>query len=254
MLPARRSPTGARPLLSLCDLTAADVYLVPIGPTHYELYCESAEAEDFRTGGDAGRGGFYERVRRMVAEAQQERRARRLAAIPADPAVRPSWPLRLRNAIIGRVTEALAEWKLLWHLRKQTAADLVHPDDLAADRALAVARSSLQRDADRHRRRAILSVVAGAVLGPLLFFVPGPNLIAYYCWFLAVGHLLAWRGARHGLAEVDWRTRPNAPLAELRGILTLEPDARAGHIRDVTARLELDHLAAFVERMAARLR
>lgn len=236
--------------------TAIDVYVVPIGPTSYELYCESDEDEDedFRDGDDTGRGGFYERFRRMVAEAQQERRARRLAALPADPGVRPSWPIRLRNAIIGRVAEALAEWRLLWHLRKQTVATLVHPDDLSGDRALTVARSSLQRDADRHRRRLIISAAAAAVLGPLLFFVPGPNLIAYYFSFLAVGHLLAWRGARHGLAEVDWRTRPSAPLGELRGILSLDPAERAGHIRDVAARLGLDHLAAFVERMAARLR
>lgn len=235
-------------------LTAVDVYLVPVSSTRYELYCESAEIGDLEPTAQTERGGIYVRFRRMVAEAQDLRRARRLAAVPADPTVRQSWFVRLRNFAVGRVAEAIVEWRLLWHLRKQSDAALVHPDDLDADGALAEARAGLQRDADHHRRRLVTSAIAAAVLGPLLFFVPGPNLVAYYFWFLAVGHLLAWRGAKCGIAGVKWQTRASAPMVDLRGILDLDPEARATHVRDVEARLKLEHLAAFVERMVVRFR
>jgi len=155
--------------------------------------------------------------------------------------------------VVGWVAEAIAEWRLLWHLRKQAALELVHPADLDGDDALAETRRRLGRDAEHHLRRLFTSSVLALLLG-LLFFVPGPNVLGYYFGFLAVGHLLAWRGARHGLAHVQWRTRASEPLKELRGILDLNPDERAGHVRDVAARLGLDYLAPFVERMAVRRR
>ena len=46
----------------------------------------------------------------------------------------------------------------------------MQPDD-----AVAVTRAGLQRDADRHVRRLVGSGIAAAILGPLLFFVPGPT-------------------------------------------------------------------------------
>jgi hypothetical protein len=234
-------------------LTPVDVYLVPIGPAGYELFCESAEVEDIDPGGETSGGRFYARFRRMMAEVREQRRARRLAEVPADPEMQQPWVLRLRNTVVGWVAEALAEWRLLWHLRKQTAVQLMHPADLDGDRALAETRRRLGRDAEHHLRRLFLSSLVAALLG-LLFFVPGPNFLGYYFLFLAVGHLLAWRGARHGLGNVQWRTRASEPLGELRGILDLDPDERAGHVRDVAGRLGLAYLAPFVERMAVRRR
>ena len=248
--PASANPAGgvvaaSRPL---------DVYLVPIGPGGYELFCESAEIEDVDPAEDVPRGArFYTRFRRMMAEVQEQRRARRLAEVPADPGSSQPWLIRLRNTVVGWVAEAIAEWRLLWHLRKQTALELVHPADLDGDRALAETRRRLGRDAEHHLRRLFTSSVLAVLLG-LLFFVPGPNVLGYYFVFLAVGHLLAWRGARHGLAHVQWRTRASEPLGELRGILDLNPAERAGHVRDIAAKLGLDYLAPFVERMAVRRR
>ncbi len=248
--PAPANPAGgvvaaSRPL---------DVYLVPIGPGGYELFCESAEIEDIDPAEDVPRGGrFYTRFRRMMAEVQEQRRARRLAEVPADPGSSQPWLIRIRNTVVGWVAEAIAEWRLLWHLRKQTALELVHPADLDGDRALAETRRRLGRDAEHHLRRLFTSSVLAVLLG-LLFFVPGPNVLGYYFVFLAVGHLLAWRGARHGLAHVQWRTRASEPLGELRGILDLNPAERAGHVRDIAAKLGLDYLAPFVERMAVRRR
>ena len=235
-------------------LRPTDVYLVPLGSDGYELFCDSAEGDDvppLEQGSGSGR--LYARFRSMMAEVQGQRRARRLAEVPADPATKQSWPIRMRNTVVGWVAEAIAEWRLLWHLRKQTALELVHPADLDGDRALAAARRRLGRDAEHHLRRLFTSSILALLLG-LLFFVPGPNVIGYYFGFLAVGHLLAWRGARHGLANVQWRTRASEPLGELRGILDLHPDERAGHVRDVAAKLGLDYLAPFVERMAVRRR
>ena len=239
----------------VATLRPVDVYLVPIGPAGYELFCESAEVGDLDPGEDTHRGGrFHARFRRMMAEVQEQRRARRLAEVPADPDTQQPWVIRLRNTVVGWVAEAIAEWRLLWHLRKQTALELVHPADLDGDRAMAETRRRLGRDAEHHLRRLFTSSLLAVFLGVFLFFVPGPNVIGYYFLFLAVGHLLAWRGARHGLANIQWRTRASEPLGELRGILDLNPDERAGHVRDVAARLGLDYLAAFVERMAVRRR
>ena len=257
--PQPAAASGPTPASSAGGIVAAlkpvDVYLVPIGPAGYELFCESAEVGDLDPGEEAHRGGrFYARFRRMIAEVQEQRRARRLAEVPADPDAQQPWVIRLRNTVVGWVAEAIAEWRLLWHLRKQTALELVHPADLDGDRAMAETRRRLGRDAEHHLRRLFTSSLLAVFLGVFLFFVPGPNVIGYYFLFLAVGHLLAWRGARHGLANIQWRTRASEPLGELRGILDLNPDERAGHVRDVAARLGLDYLAAFVERMAVRRR
>ncbi len=233
-------------------MTPVAVYLVPVASTHYELYCESAEVDDLDPTDEHQRQGIFSRFRYMMAEALESGRARRLAEVPIDPAIRLSWMVRLRNLVIGRVAEAIVEWRLLWHLRKQSDAELVYPSDLDASSATAKVHSSLQRDADRHWRRVWFSSLAGAVLGPLLFFIPGPNLVAYYCWFLAVGHLLAWRGAKHGMERVNWHTRSNETLVELRSIFTLAPDERAASVRDIESRLELEYFSAFFERILVR--
>jgi hypothetical protein len=233
-------------------VTPVAVYLVPVASTRYELYCESAEVDDLDPTDEHQRHGIFARFRQMMAEALESRRARRLAEVPIDPAIRLSWMARLRNFVIGRVAEAIVEWRLLWHLRKQSEAELVYPSDLDVSSAMTEVHSGLKRDADRHWRRVWFSSLAGAVLGPLLFFVPGPNLVAYYFWFLAVGHLLAWRGAKHGMERVNWQPRCNETLPELRTIFTLAPDERAASVRDIESRLGLEYFSAFFERTVVR--
>tara|TARA_B100000029_G_scaffold514872_1_gene619403 strand:- start:842 stop:1552 length:711 start_codon:yes stop_codon:yes gene_type:complete len=233
-------------------VTPVVVYLVPVASTQYELYCESAEVDDLDPTDEHQRHGIFSRFRYMMAEALESRRARRLAEVPADPSIRLSWMVRLRNFVIGRVAEAIVEWRLLWHLRKQSEAELVYPNDLNVSNAMSEMYSGLKRDADRHWRRVWVSSLLGAVLGPLLFFVPGPNLVAYYFWFLAVGHLLAWRGAKHGMEHVNWQPRSDETLAELRTIFTLAPDERAASVRDIESRLGLEYFSAFFERTVVR--
>jgi hypothetical protein len=49
---------------------------------------------------------------------------------------------------------------------------------------------------------------------------------------------------------VRWRGQPSPPLSELRATLTLQPEARERHLHDIAARLHLEHLASFVQRIA----
>jgi hypothetical protein len=82
--------------------------------------------------------------------------------------------------------------------------------------------------------------------------VPGPNLIAYYFLFLAIGHYFALRGARRGLRGVVWSTEPSKALGDVRAALGLDPAARRGELERITGELGLARLWRFVERVAAR--
>jgi hypothetical protein len=60
------------------------------------------------------------------------------------------------------------------------------------------------------------------------------------------------RGARQGLERVAWTLETSPALNDLRAALHLEPEARHVRVRDVAARLQLPHLATFVERVALK--
>jgi hypothetical protein len=98
----------------------------------------------------------------------------------------------------------------------------------------------------------IVDTVLTAITGPLLFFVPGPNLVAYFFLFRAVGHYLSRGGARHGLDGVRWTQAPSDDLVELRRAIALEDPHRTEHVRHVATRLQLPHLPLFVARVALR--
>ena len=234
------------------DHSPLEVYLVPLAVAKYELYCETPDEDDDPTE-SASVGGIFVRFREVLAQAQESRRAKRLAAVPTVSGVSQSWVTRVHNRLISWIAEAIVDWRVLWKMRTQSAVTLFHPADLDGSVALEIARSGLRRDADRERRWLIIDGTLAAVIGPLLFFVPGPNLIAYYFVFRSVGHWLAWRGARNGLVQVSWQTKQSPELADLRDILSLAPDDRARFVRDVEARLDLEHLAAFVERIVVRV-
>jgi hypothetical protein len=83
----------------------------------------------------------------------------------------------------------------------------------------------------------------------VLFFIPGPNIVAYYLGFRTFGHVQSWRGARAALTVVQWSLTPSAPLTEL-GLLAEAPHASRprGAVEDIARRLHLEHLPAFFER------
>jgi len=91
-----------------------------------------------------------------------------------------------------------------------------------------------------------LLIVSG-ILAP----VPGPNVLAYYLGFRAVGHWLSWRGARYAAARVHWTFEPDGSLAELASLVNLPRAARASRVDAIAARLNLHRLPAFFERVAA---
>jgi Mitochondrial K+-H+ exchange-related len=244
-----------------------DVYLVPVGPDKHELYCEVPDEpeeadEDVAEREGGTRGGFFrrmrdrfrgmlarmrERFRAMLAEAERERRQARTAA-----AAQGGWLVRMKSRIMRWVAESIAEQRLLWHLRRQTAACLYYPDDLEESAAIAALRAQLGRDFDKHRFWLTIDGL-GFVASGLVFLVPGPNIIAYYFAFRLVGHYFSLRGARQGLSGVTWTTQKSEALSELRRAINLAPDLRERRVNEVATRLRLEHLASFFERTAVPL-
>jgi hypothetical protein len=225
------------------------VFLVPVGERDYRLYVEVTDAPEDIGSVETERGWIGRRMfrfRQALAEAE-EARARRERGEPDTGS-------GLWRTVMRKIAEAVAEQRLLWHLRKQPAAELRHPSDLTGTAAIKELRAELGRDAKKHLRWTIIDGLFVAVTGPLFFFVPGPNVISWYFTFRAIGHVLSWRGARRGLAGVEWTPRPSAPLADVREALRLPPGTRRDRLNGVAAALDLRSFAAFVERVSNRAR
>jgi hypothetical protein len=223
-----------------------DVYLVPIGVDRYELYCEVPDEPHEVT---AEVLGFFQRLKHrfagMLAEAERERRQ-------GHPAREHSgWAARTKARMMRWVAESIAEQRLLWHLRRQEAACFHYPGDITEPPAVAILRRQLGRDFEKHRFWLIIDSI-GFIASGLLFFVPGPNVIAYYFAFRMVGHFLSMRGARQGLQGVSWSNEPSAPLCDLRRAITLDGEERDRRVHDVAHALNLEHLVKFFNRMTAR--
>jgi hypothetical protein len=225
-----------------------DVFLIPVGTDRYELYCEVPDdVEDAAADSDpAGRRPYLRtliaRFRETLAEAERERH--RPDPAPAAPATLYQ---RIKRRVLAKIAETIAEQRLLWHLRRQPSATLVHPDDLDAARADAIARDRLRADYEKHRRWLIIDTLL-LVLSGALVLIPGPNVIAYYLAFRVVGHFFSMRGARHGLDGVRWIARASTPLSDLRQAIGLAPELRTARVSDVAARLQLERLVWFFQR------
>lgn len=220
-----------------------DVFLVPVGPDAYELYCEHVDEPDAP---DAeASGGIFARLKdrfsQVLLEAERDRR--RGAAAPRDG----GWLQRLKRRAMRWVAESIAAQRLLWNLRRHEAASLLYPDDMPADAAVLVMRRQLARDFDKHRFwlaiDSLLMVAAG-----LLFWLPGPNVLGYFFAFRVVGHYFSVRGARRGLKSVTWTPEASPALTELRRALSLDPAGRLRQAEEIASRLRLDHLATFFQR------
>jgi hypothetical protein len=224
------------------------VYLVPVGDRRYQLYVEVPAEPAADTAPDGAAGGWLSRqvhrFRVTLAEAEQAR-LRRERGEPDDG--KGLW-----QAILKRIAEAVAEQRLLWHLRHQSQATVLHPDDLTGASALVEVLAEFSRDAGKHLRWLVIDGVTVAITGPLFFFVPGPNVVSWYFTFRAIGHFLSWRGARKGLTRVAWRTEPSAALAAVRIALALPAHDRRLRLLAIGESLGLAHLAGFVERVLPR--
>ena len=231
-----------------------DVYVIPMGRDRYELYCEpstDADADEESAPGTGVIGTLRHRfgVLLRAAEERQHRRRDGDAAGGSDLKAGPS--KTVQDRMFGWIAQRIAEQRLLWNLRRQTAAVAAHPQDMTFDQVLALIRQTLRRDYERHRVWLVVNTLGLIASGPLAV-VPGPNALAYYFAFRVVGHWLSMRGAAQGLHRVSWSGRSCPPLTELRDVALLAPPARDARIHDVAARLRLQHLSTFFERVAVR--
>ena len=217
------------------------VYLVPVSAKRHQLYCEHIDLEPAPDDSSPTRT-IREKVtaiyRRALREGEEERR--RGGAPP-----RPHRG-RVRRWVTSRLAEAVAEQRLLWRLRRESAVELLYPASLDESRAWEVARGCLRSDLDRRRLWCLIDTLVALLCAPLTL-VPGPNLPAYYFVFRAVGHFLAMRGAQHGLSRITWTYEASAPLETMYAAVTLDADARAAQVEQVGNALGLTDLALFVE-------
>lgn len=218
------------------------VYLVPAGPARYALYCEPRASDE----DDADpQGSFLDRIkasfRRAVDEGEAEERGEHTDAPPRG---------RLRRFITRKLAEVVTEQRLLWRLRHETTATLIHADRMVGEEAMTIARADFDADHLRHTRKMVINAVLAAITGPLFFFVPGPNVISWYFTFRAVGHFFSMRGASRALTRIDWATEASPHLTAIADALPLEDALRASRIEAAAEALSLDRLAAFVERVA----
>jgi hypothetical protein len=224
------------------------VFLVPVGAGRHALYCEVKEPETELVDtppGSSWRDRMVHRFRTTVADAEAEREREELGEAPRARGGPGRW-------IVRKIAEAVAEQRLLWHLRGASEGRLVHPDDLSGRDALRMARAEFTADYKKHLTRGVVNGVLSGVLGVVFFFVPGPNLVAYYFLFLAIGHYFALRGAFRGLRGVAWSTESSKPLAEIRETLALDPASRRATLERITTDLGLSRLWRFVERVGHR--
>ena len=238
-----------------------DVFLVPAGPDQYELYTEEPdEVPDNAPVQPPPTGGFFSRMKHrtvalfeklkhrfqlVLAEAERERR-RDNAARAQD-----GWFARAKGAVMRWIAESVAEQRLLWNLRGTDQASYFFPDDMTPADAVAILRTQLAKDFDKHR--FWLAIDSLLMVGSAaLIVIPGPNALGYYFAFRVVGHFFSVRGARRGLDRVEWTNVPSAPLTELRRAIDLDPVQRLEYAERVASTLRLDHLPSFFQRIVLR--
>lgn len=224
-----------------------NVFLIPVGSDRYELYCEVPDEDPSGSLPDHDRGwlrGLTGRFRQSLADLEHERNAG-AAPPPRSSGLRAHLKARFRRFIAGTV----AEQRLLWHMRRQSAARLVHPADVEASRAMSLARTHIKADYEKHLRWLMVNSLLLVASG-LLAIVPGPNVIAYYLAFRVVGHWLAMRGARQALRVVQWTTEASAPLADLRPLSAVAESERRSRVEAIAGALELEHLVRFFDQVA----
>ena len=228
-----------------------DVFVIPVAPDQYELYCEQPVAANEPL--DSDQTGIVARLRqrfRSLIRAAEEREHMSDAEKPEPK----TFIGRLQDRVIAWVAERIAEQRLLWNLRGEDAVTAAHPSDMTFDEVHALILRTLQQDYERRRRWMIidglLCLLTTVGLGWLFILIPGvANLPAFYFGFRAVGHFLSMRGAAHGLREVVWTGQPSLPLGELRQVGMLDEHARHQRLVEIASQLRLEHLPKFFERV-----
>jgi hypothetical protein len=217
------------------------VFLVPAGGDRFELYSETPEDDTPPDDRPAGP------LRRLIDKANRQWRA--LVDTAREGRGRGRWA-RWRDAVVCRLAESIAEQRTLWALRHESSSALRYPATLDEPGARAIVSRVLAHARTHHGRWLAVDLVLFIASG-ILFFVPGPNLVAYYLAFRVVGHLNSWRGARRSIERMAWSFEPDATLGELTMLTGVPRADRAAQVADIAARLQLHRLPAFFDRVAA---
>ena len=217
------------------------IFLVPAGGERFELYSEAPEGPPEAPEHHEGRFRHWAHQASVRWHAMTET-ARRGGSERGRFA-------RWRDTIVCRLAETIAEQRTLWMLRDKSEATMRCPSTLDTSRAASVLMQVADR-ARRHHLRWFIIDLTLFVLSGILFFVPGPNIVAYYLAFRFVGHLQSWRGARRAMEQITWRFEPDAGLAELASLVDVPREARAPRVAAIAERLNLPRLTAFFDRVA----
>jgi hypothetical protein len=224
-----------------------DVFVIPVGSNHHELYYEQ-QIEEAGPDDAPASTGIIARLQRRFSELLRE--AEEHGDEEKEQAA-TSWTQRMQDRMMAWIARRVAEQRLLWNLRKQERVVAVHPSDTAFEAVLAHIQQSLQRDFERHRFWLVVDAI-GLIASGLLAIVPGPNLIAYYFLFRVGGHWLSMRGASQGRRHVQWESRPCEVLNGLRGALQLPRRERYSRVQQIASTLHLRKLPTFFERVTAK--
>ena len=144
-----------------------------------------------------------------------------------------------RDAVVCRLAETIAEQRTLWALRDPHRGHAQLPgDDRGRARAGRRSTRALSHARRHHRRWLIVDLILFVVARCVFFFVPGPNLVAYYFAFRVdrPSAVVARRAA--GARRIAW---------------TFEPDAGPGRARVARRRAARGTRAPRVAAIAARL-
>jgi len=234
-----------------------DVFLLPVTPAPpgsepgFELYCEPPQEMSPEPGSTEPRRSLAGRLahsfRQALAEGEAEERRQEDGHPPAESVS------RFGSFVKRKLAAAVAEQRLLWHLRHASSARLHHPVTLTSARALALATAEFKRDFDKHRLWCGIDAAITVASAPVAL-IPGPNFLAYYFIFRSVGHFFSFRGAQKGMDASLWTAVPSTALADLQQALSLDGPDRDDKIADVASALGLERLPVFMRRVVARPR
>lgn len=217
------------------------VHLLPLGRGRFELYAEPVENATDAPAHDAGRLRHWlhaagEQWRDLVDTARRDGATSRLG--------------RWRDEIIGKLADSLDEQRAMRSLRTAPDVDAWFPASMTRDAARAAVDRRLV-EARRFHGLRFGVYLALFITSGILFFVPGPNIVAYYLGFQAFGHMQSWLGARRGSRELPWVMVASDDLAHLAGLIERGgTDLEAG-FAEVAERLGLPRLPAFLARAVA---
>jgi hypothetical protein len=219
------------------------VFLVPLGGSRHELYCERHHTgPDEAPSGGGWFSGLRQKFSTMLKQAEDSDE-------PAPPSA--GVIARMQGWMMAWVAERVAEQRLLWNLRGRDAAVVTHPDDMPFEQVMEIVQQSLRGDHRRHMRWLIVDTALFIGSG-VFFFIPGPNMVAYFFAFRVVGHWLSMRGAAHGRDTTVWTGRPSPQMTALRAAVERPAHERTRAIEPIARELDLHRLTVFVDRMCGR--